>query len=1309
MFGVLQRMYKTQWIWWVGNTGNDDSSSSSSTKKGGAKATGASMFSARKYDVPPSKRGGSGMGSRYLQDMKRQRLEHMQKLSLPTPQPLEDAPRVLTETPECVITTGASVPAYVMDELRKKKLHVDARKAAQTMVLCKAHGSAVHQLRRSPREYFVFVLPGKLLLWHESQAGKVLTLPLPDSVDDQDVLHPFLFAIYGHHLSLMVVGQSGLVLFWEDIELPYESIPLSVQIPLQAQEHVQVNADSIVSLQQAGEELLSLLCWSNCGNVWEVAMEDRRIRIRAFEKQIDGFFSGITRSVSQFFFSSGRAAPSADVDLQQPIRQVKVLPSVNMDDGDSMNMLVLFESGMFERRAFSVVDVVDCSCTTSWQLDANRVAIAYFSENFPDHHLAKVSMMSVPYIYEDCFALLVAYVCSSRSEGHAKVKYALFQFSFLSAEEVPEPEWACILDYEPLFSEIEEPDRYFTAQSFVISRRALYVVWTLADPLPFSSVVLPRSNNSSARSVTFSLQGVQKHLAVAFGSRITESPHTANALMGSVAFVLVGGEKDLNGALCCATATNMLSIEPSRLVIPEPQKKKLQESTSLAARDTLRVPAGLSVQDYTQLLMKYFHEDPYSSHPFVVGENDFRNLSQAVVAVDYQILDAKPSSGLRWGRDDDMNGSPDAYDGGSEVALVTPKLVRFQLEEKSSRHNDFMQFLERRFDSVWHYMSKSGELLHHLVEDEEKLNAAIALSKFQGSLLASHTDIKRKLSGELLLNAIERTVENRGYQKEELRLAGYNAFDIFYCEVSKITELFYFLNAEVKRVSSSSGETSSTYLYALLESGYSMLNILRAASTSSLAPPADRSHSWIFTRQIREIVLDQISRLSVLTGYSSNREDLEIKWAYEDVFEIAEQIASLGTNLLDMFGRFLPQVTGAHAEDMKKETDMSKRIIINPLVYLATTFEPDTAQYLQLDFEGDQSPAERKRSELFEYCVELSERYEYSEAMVYLAYAEDLENLQKLDYVLGRAEMSSAARRLESYCDKFAGFGELDFRWYAGDVPNPWIAHDESVRAKMMAYLMANTKLLGSQLHQYVRQHGQLTSFAWVTSISRERYDQTAALALHQSLNEHGSLTRRKTLASVAKIAALAGPPTSRTGETAIEARKELSRIKIQEVLRRFPIQSTIDDRPLTSDALVEACLNALSQVQTDDSMRTSIFVMGLEALENGAFGPRSPEFDSLLNRVWRRCIVEDRALWQTLLGEYSDSVNEESMEAKMRQTLLYSGMKKYLARPTRESPAALTIEVIDELVQQEASNDSVIGVHARQLFVKTLNLALAC
>ncbi|TYZ59064.1 hypothetical protein PybrP1_012607 [[Pythium] brassicae (nom. inval.)] len=1358
------------------------------------------MFRARRFaELPPSKRSGgllspphpdlmaaSGGAAQPTAHAKRQRLAlaaaeayfHQSSAQEPLSAELhnhlsdehdgehDDAPaNVLVETPEGTIAALAALPSALAEELRRE-------------------GGGE---------------PPRLVLWHEELA-RAIALPLPDELDDDEVLQPFLFALYGQSLSLMAIGRSGVVLFWEDVDLPYESVPLSLQIPLQHDEALFTSADAVVAAaddesvaalaaaqrQYPEEELKSVVCWSNQGNVWEVAMEDRRIRVRAFEKRSGGFLSGLTRSVSQFFFASSAAragagsssssgsggsgsgaghygASGGELDVNLPIKYVKVVPSGSGDDADSgaaasddetADMLVLFSNGVVERRTFSTSDAMDCACASVRHFDATRVAISYFSDHFPHQHLAKVEVVALPYALDRCFALLVAFVCASHHDATATVKYVVFQFALGEpASETPEPEWACVLDYEPTFSE-EDSRRFFQVECLGVARGAFYLVWTQAAPIQFASILLPRAGQTSVRYAAFSLQGSQHRTAVGFSARVEANAFAGDAVKGSVSFLLLEDEsKPPGGTLCVATASNMQKVEalPSaRTMLSttslEKSRRRLEEASRVAG-DTPRFLVGNhDVQEYVRLLTTHFRDDPYASSPLRIGAADALAVAQAAVAIDFQILDAKPSSGLRWSKEDTDDARGAAKQSGSGAspgaARVTPKLVRFQLEEKCTRRAEFLAFLQRRCATVWQTLVKSPELSRYLTEDEEKLHAAISLSKFQGALHAATATapalasgdsdsalspsaagrLQRRLTGEFLLHAIEKTVEARGYHKEQLRLAGYNAFDVFYCEVSKIADVFPFLSAEVAKLSTSIGESDPTYLYSLLEAGYSMLSLLKPSSGSAKAPAASAfpaTGSWAFTRQVREVIVDQVARLTALVGYSSAVPGGQrIRWEHDEIFEVTDQLKSLGSLLLDAYLRFLPTAQGEEAEDLRKEAELTKRYVLNPLVYVATnTALGDTsvgdgggasAAAAARSFEHD-GFLERKRSELFAQCVKLSEKYSYYEGMAFLAYAEDAANLSKLDYVVGKAPKSAATKRLEAYCKAFDGFAQFLFRWYGGEERNPWpvsAAFETRARATMLAYLLGNAKLFGASLHEYMGGHKELSRRCWLSAIAVERYDETAACALREAERERGSLAKRKNLASIAKIAALAAPDTTRNEENLQQIKRELVRTRIQEVLQQL---QAADTRPLPTDALVDACLEASSAVGKSDPIRTSLFLMALEAAE-AVESESADEFGATLAKAWRHCLVSDEALWESVLEEHASGVNEQRLEQLMRQTLLFSAMTQYASRqqPAHEAPVALTAELIDDLIEHEEHEHSIIGVRSRQLFAKTLSFALA-
>jgi hypothetical protein len=1120
------------------------------------------MFQARKFADAPSKRSTAPQTDT-LSWSKRQRLEHWDALYAPRSGDAEESAALLVDSRSCTIVEGAALPPQVQQELRKEWPQLPAEQRHQVQCCRASVPSARHRSGRQWVPYLVFVLRTKVLLWQQDR-GKVVALQLPDELEPGEELHPFLFALYSQSLSLMVVGKSGIVLFWEDIELPYESVPLSVQIPLGVNEQVTTHATAAMGVVEDDEaqDATGLVCWSNQGNVWEVALEDRRIRVRAFEKQSAGFLSGITKSVSQFFFSSAASRSGADggeLDINQPIKYLRVLPSALRDAAsmsssggeadETADMLVLFRDGMLERRTFSTGDVMDCSCVSQWHFDASRVAISYFSDNFPDAHLAKVYIVSMPYVQETCFALLVAFVCSSSRAGtNAKVKYALFQFSLgvVDDDAPPELEWACMLDFEPAFDE-QTAGRFFQVESFPITRGALYLVWTQMQPIQFSTILLPQVGQTSVRSAVFPLQGAQGRLALAFGARVDQSAFDSNAVKGSVSFLLMDEDaKAPSGSVCVATASNMQKLE--RLAAPAPSeafveraRRRREEASNYTSETSHFLGENLSVDDYVRLILTHFHDDPDSASALRVSARDVGSVAQASVAVDFQILDAKSSAGLRWEKEagDEAPAATDADKSEADISSVTPKLVRYQLEEKRSRHVAFLEFLQRRCASVWEFIENSSELKRHLTENEEKLQAAIALSKFQSSILASGSPedeassevqkIQHRLTGKFLLHAIEKTVEKRGYQKEQLRLAGYNSFDVFYCEVSKIAELFLLLNDEVQYLGTSIGESDPTYLYALLESGCAMLSMLCTpvqSSAASLAPTG----SWAFTREVREVLATQISRLSVLAGYSqSGSSDKQIRWQYDEVFELTEQIQRLGAVLLDDYARFIPLASSDDVEELRKEETFTKRVTLNPLVHIAT-LSPSQESDIAVDFDHD-GLVTRRRAELFSQCVALCEKYAYFEGMVYLVFVEDSENLSKLDCVLGKLPKSPASKRLESYCKKYEGFDTFIFRWYNGEARNPWVQpgspEANAPSPAMMAYLLAHSQIFAPSLHKFMKSREHLRKYRWLTAVSIERYDQVATLALREAKGEQRSLPKRKTMASIAKIAAFASPSLS--------------------------------------------------------------------------------------------------------------------------------------------------------------------------------------
>ncbi|RLN89505.1 hypothetical protein BBJ28_00002036 [Nothophytophthora sp. Chile5] len=66
----------------------------------------------------------------------------------------------------------------------------------------------ITQLRKEWPPYYMFPLRSKVLLWQQDR-GKGIALSLPDELEQEKELHPFLFVLYGQSLLLLVVGKHG--------------------------------------------------------------------------------------------------------------------------------------------------------------------------------------------------------------------------------------------------------------------------------------------------------------------------------------------------------------------------------------------------------------------------------------------------------------------------------------------------------------------------------------------------------------------------------------------------------------------------------------------------------------------------------------------------------------------------------------------------------------------------------------------------------------------------------------------------------------------------------------------------------------------------------------------------------------------------------------------------------------------------------------------------------------------------------------------------------------------------------------------
>ncbi|KAH9128959.1 hypothetical protein AeMF1_000961 [Aphanomyces euteiches] len=195
------------------------------------------------------------------------------------------------------------------------------------------------------------------------------------------------------------------------------------------------------------------------------------------------------------------------------------------------------------------------------------------------------------------------------------------------------------------------------------------------------------------------------------------------------------------------------TLTPSETLIPDAKRYK----------PTLDLHQHRSSAEWKSLLMDQFQQFTTSPITFHIDDAASHGLSQAVVELAQEILDAKPSTGLHWG--------------GDGSTTWAPQLIKYQLQDKATRHRHWLHFLT----STGLFAALAVKAQHQLQEFEEKLVAAAAL-------------LHAEVSSDMLLQAMRSVlIDERGYTTDMMEATGYSVLDLFYGDVSQVDQLAFHL------------------------------------------------------------------------------------------------------------------------------------------------------------------------------------------------------------------------------------------------------------------------------------------------------------------------------------------------------------------------------------------------------------------------------------------------------------------------------------------------------------------------------------
>ncbi|KDO30889.1 hypothetical protein SPRG_04792 [Saprolegnia parasitica CBS 223.65] len=446
---------------------------------------------------------------------------------------------------------------------------------------------------------------------------------------------------------------------------------------------------------------------TSSGRIYQVTLEDGRVHARTLASHANG---GVFSGIFRLFSSK---TPS-------PILLTKALPS-------SSEMLVLHVDSTLERLAMTPSGLED-----QWRFEMASFMYNYFAQH--EHEvLGYARCLDMPIATPRSFTMLIGFQAAS------SVVLYLFEFTATLAET---PQFLrCLRLGTP------ESNAMDCISCHVVDASSIYVV----TPHVVYAVSIPSVGEMSLELLpipTASWVG-------AGGLRVRDTK--------SIVYLELGAESDgdvLDGTL--GRVTNYNWQLPLTSNAPPPKRLKT---------DPRQLFSSSNVDEWCTVLLEQFQQS--SCHLELVAKSDQSRQAfhRAVLALDSDILDAKPSTGLRWGQD---------------AHVLTPQLVKYQLQEKATRHAAFTSFLATHPDEL--ASSLPPHVRAELDAHDTKLHVAMTLCAMQ-------TSDDPRLE-EVLRQAMQRTVQSRGYTPEELAASGYSAFDMFYCDLTLFDDLFVHLFAD---------------------------------------------------------------------------------------------------------------------------------------------------------------------------------------------------------------------------------------------------------------------------------------------------------------------------------------------------------------------------------------------------------------------------------------------------------------------------------------------------------------------------------
>ncbi|KAK3702667.1 hypothetical protein RRG08_042655 [Elysia crispata] len=397
--------------------------------------------------------------------------------------------------------------------------------------------------------------------------------------------------------------------------------------------------------------------------------------------------------------------------------------------------------------------------------------------------------------------------------------------------------------------------------------------------------------------------------------------------------------------------------------------------------------------------------------------------------------------------------------------------------------------------------------------------------------------------------------------------------DLFYQEVSKVSEIMPVLVTREKELLAADQPSHAvvslilavdTILEAMLHLAlqYRQVNTDKYAEDNRFIP---EYIPWSATPDIRETITQQIN-ISLQRGIPEARE-IDVQGL------IYQKIVGLADILMDGYASQL------HSLDSKVETSTESSI---------------HREKLEKEFE-------KRRHSLI---ISLLDNKQYDRAASLAEKYEDFEMLMRI------CDATDNQDRLQRYRIQYAdkGFSKFLFNWY--------------MKEGKRSHLLAQPVMQGDELSNFL-DADNVKYLSWLHEIRQGNYTAAQRALADLATNERNFLSKKKTLLSLSKLAALASEDTDENLEDNIEViNEELDLVTHQELLPAHTIESVGMDpdnmRVLTPEELIELYVSEKNTDANELDVKKALDLLRYVDRDDDI------DFAALKLHIWSRAILMD-------------------------------------------------------------------------------------